>query len=1055
MYCFFNLVAANFSNIAIQDVVSELSKNLLLDSAVEMLCKSVLESAINEITLENETALDETFVQDNFDSTVDFLCKSVLESAIGEITPFEQVEHDSTDDFINSVSTSEIILEDEKETFEQVEPDSTDDFINSVSTSEIILEDENERVKPDSTDDSINSVSTSEINLKKEAALDDEELEEEFDALDFMDSYDYDPISPNSEQLQVQVESQVNPIDIIDSPPTQKLRRLNSQSHMKTLQNTLDDILAFTINLKLAEDALKEEKIVVDMVAPQESIHEIAEVPEVIVSKEEPELIANNVQEIQSQVTTDKSTPSSTMGDLMNIELEASLSKLELDFLELINLEDEIKMSDSSSLYSKRSSFSHSNSISSSYILPQSRSGTKALKMLGILESQDPEIPEQHEIHSFVQKREASIPKALKTLGVIPSNSLLIKQNSINDDDDEQIRKVSTKALKTLGIISTSLPTLAPPVINQSPFRAHDQVLKDQDLNDQDDSDEELLQPIRVPNSKAIKLLGLSSNDPEKNTNIVDIGFGVDISLETMLKAETKVIRKGSINASLESFEYRPSDDFSTSQPTPKALKMLGIVQNSASKASDDESIEMNNRNSKALKMLGIVKKGPTKVYRKLAKSQFNSDGEAEENIPRVNKAMKLLGVNDEDVPLIKVSRSLTNNIRSFNASKLSAGSSQALNSEIDVPRVNKAMKLLGVNDDEIPLVEASRSKVAYDSDDEVIIRPNKALKLLGVDPDARIQGKNGNSPKNKEHETRQKELNNQALRALHMVSSSLGAESTGNGKVDKSKQPPPSTSFSSETTSIESIHETPKRDSKRQSTATPKTSSITSSLSTQFQNSLIEKTIRDINSESILSGYLSQYVSSGFVKWKIRFFILSYAALYYFKANNLDEVAIGSFSVDVKTNISIAPGFKGKFVIELKNVNEVLFLMCEDEEEMVNWVRGFKAVVVRDTFMHRSLPATPSTHPARVLFADFSPVRIKTDGIKNQPLMTSPVMMTPTNTGILTPPATVSLTGSIGFSDSRAKTRLFSGDDDWLIGTVFDKTSVDDLLSEMDSLRN
>ncbi|KAJ3385703.1 hypothetical protein HDU92_002930 [Lobulomyces angularis] len=152
----------------------------------------------------------------------------------------------------------------------------------------------------------------------------------------------------------------------------------------------------------------------------------------------------------------------------------------------------------------------------------------------------------------------------------------------------------------------------------------------------------------------------------------------------------------------------------------------------------------------------------------------------------------------------------------------------------------------------------------------------------------------------------------------------------------------------------------------KEDSNSSPRNSIVSTTGSTDLQLTSSTKVVKlgSLKEIILMTGFLSIFNSTLLLKkWKLRYFILTANKLYFFKNNNLEALSVGSFHINSETEVNIVKsGFKKKFVLEVKNYQKErsIFLLCEDSEELANWVRALKSAITRDKFSHTALPPPP-----------------------------------------------------------------------------------------------
>ncbi|KAJ3086016.1 hypothetical protein HK102_013598 [Quaeritorhiza haematococci] len=244
-----------------------------------------------------------------------------------------------------------------------------------------------------------------------------------------------------------------------------------------------------------------------------------------------------------------------------------------------------------------------------------------------------------------------------------------------------------------------------------------------------------------------------------------------------------------------------------------------------------------------------------------------------------------------------------------------------------------------------------------------------KALKLMGVTEEELMRG--GGAGVHVD-EDRQKELEEKTKRKKSM----MGGMSGGTAGVDN---PRPSGEFAAAASGAADP-----------STETPVTTGPPPTVHTFVED------------PSLVSGYLSKFSSNSMLRrWKRRFFILSPGRLYYFKSNERNERALGSIPINHMTDVYVSgnPVFKGKYVLEIRSdsasnastgnnasnnttaqqtgskggapesdteqsqpqgPHRSWYLLCEDQEDLLMWLRGIKSAIVREKFSQASLPPPP-----------------------------------------------------------------------------------------------
>ncbi|KAI8908591.1 hypothetical protein EDD86DRAFT_208062 [Gorgonomyces haynaldii] len=116
---------------------------------------------------------------------------------------------------------------------------------------------------------------------------------------------------------------------------------------------------------------------------------------------------------------------------------------------------------------------------------------------------------------------------------------------------------------------------------------------------------------------------------------------------------------------------------------------------------------------------------------------------------------------------------------------------------------------------------------------------------------------------------------------------------------------------------------------------------------------------------DRIVSGYLVKLESSIFKQNQKRFFLLTNKEMHCFRSNAGHEKTMGSLKMSSRTRIQ--PSDRGKFVLEIdsghvaeQKEETTWYLQCNDQVELLVWLRAVKNVVSRDKYAGSALPPTP-----------------------------------------------------------------------------------------------
>lgn len=100
------------------------------------------------------------------------------------------------------------------------------------------------------------------------------------------------------------------------------------------------------------------------------------------------------------------------------------------------------------------------------------------------------------------------------------------------------------------------------------------------------------------------------------------------------------------------------------------------------------------------------------------------------------------------------------------------------------------------------------------------------------------------------------------------------------------------------------------------------------------------------------ISGYMTKLYQKGvFKSWKRRFFILAPDKLYYFRSHETTHETVGVIPITKTSDCYISSNsqLKDKFVFEIvsKDTSKSVFLYCDNLNEMRNWVKGIRKIIL------------------------------------------------------------------------------------------------------------